>query len=75
MAWPIGMMFSFINVTEVLKNIIGWRSESRDRVLVIAGENDKLMGVALMQRMAVDYRQAFVKFVRGLLFAVIQVRN
>jgi hypothetical protein len=67
MAWPIGMMFSFINVTTVLKNIVGWKGENGDRILVIAGEKDKLMGVTLMQRLAADYRLAFTKSIGALL--------
>jgi hypothetical protein len=66
LVWPLGMMFSFVNVENVLRNILGWSHETKERILVIAGENDALMGVELMRNMAADYRQQFIKFMRSL---------
>ena len=66
LVWPLGMMFSFVNVGKVLRNIVGWKGEKAQRVLVIAGEKDTLMGVHLMRRMAADYRQQFVIFAKNL---------
>lgn len=57
--WPLGMMFSFVNVRNVLGNLIGWGSVLKQRVLVIAGSKDTLMGVVLMRRMAERYRKEF----------------
>lgn len=53
---PLGMMFSFVNVGNVLRYVVGWKDGRQERILVIAGEKDTLMGVHLMQRMAADYR-------------------
>jgi hypothetical protein len=57
LVWPMGMMFAFVNVRNVLKSIVGWKDEGQRRVLVIAGEKDTLMGIELMRQMAADYRQ------------------
>ncbi|KAH8592069.1 Alpha/Beta hydrolase protein [Bisporella sp. PMI_857] len=57
MLWPLQMMFPFVNIRNVLKNIVGWGNESKQRrLLVIAGEKDNLMGVRLMEKMAALYR-------------------
>jgi pimeloyl-ACP methyl ester carboxylesterase len=58
--WPLQMMFSFVNVQNVLKSIFGWEREG-SRLLVIAGDNDTLMGVPLMRKMAAAYRSALSK--------------
>lgn len=36
LVWPMGMMFAFVNVRNVLKSIVGWKDEGQRRVLVIA---------------------------------------
>jgi pimeloyl-ACP methyl ester carboxylesterase len=56
--WPLGMMFKFVDVRKVLESIVGWKDDKSWRVLVIAGEKDRLMGVSLMERMAAMYRAA-----------------
>ena len=66
--WPLNMMFPFINVRNVLKNILGWNGNGQQRLMVIAGEKDTLMGVTLMRRMAASYRQGFISLVRKLFF-------
>jgi hypothetical protein len=66
LVWPLGMMFSFVNVGNVLKSVVGWRDERQARVLIIAGEKDTLMGVGLMRKMAADYRQQFISFAKSL---------
>jgi hypothetical protein len=63
--WPLGMMLPFVNTRNVLKNIVGWGlTPVKDRVLVLAGSKDTLMGVKLMRRMAQDYRKAFGMLVK-----------
>lgn len=62
--WPLGMMFPFVNTRNVLKNLLGWSTASKERVLVLAGSEDALMGVKLMLRMAKHYRKAFTVLVR-----------
>lgn len=54
--WPLQMMFKFVDVGRVLRNVMGWRGLRKERVPIIAGEKDTLMGVPLMRRMAADYR-------------------
>lgn len=46
---PLGMIFSFVEMKKVLRNVLGWESDSA-RVLIIAGGNDTLVGVTLMQK-------------------------
>jgi hypothetical protein len=65
LVWPLGMMFRFVDVTEVLKGIVGWKDKKQQRILVIAGEKDTLMGVELMRRMAADYRQRFITLAKS----------
>ncbi|KAN0110963.1 alpha/beta-hydrolase [Hyaloscypha variabilis] len=65
LVWPLGMMLSFVDVAKVLKGIVGWKDEKQQRVLVIAGEKDTLMGVELMRRMAADYRQRFITLAKS----------
>jgi pimeloyl-ACP methyl ester carboxylesterase len=55
MGWPVGMMNRFTNVSNILQNIQGLGS-SAARIMVMAGTEDKLMGVKLMQDMAGEYR-------------------
>jgi hypothetical protein len=69
LVWPLNMMLSFVNVRNVLKNILGWGNEhGQQRLMMIAGERDTLMGVTLMRRMAASYRQGFVSLARKLFF-------
>lgn len=62
MLFPLGMMLPFVNIRSVLGNIVGWTGSNRSRLLVIAGEKDKLMGVSLMQKMASRYRNLMYNF-------------
>lgn len=62
--WPLGMMLPFVNTGNVLKNILGWGAATKERVFVLAGSADTLMGVKLMRRMAQHYRKAFGKLVK-----------
>lgn len=59
MLLPLGMMFTFANPKRILQNILGWKKDDNQaRLLVIAGEKDKLMSVGIMQRFAVGLRGA-----------------
>ncbi|RDB20930.1 hypothetical protein Hypma_011950 [Hypsizygus marmoreus] len=62
--WPLGMMFPFVNVRNVLRNIVGWAAPLKTRLFVVSGSKDTLMGVVLMRRMTEQYRQAFVALIR-----------
>ncbi|KAF5378583.1 hypothetical protein D9615_007102 [Tricholomella constricta] len=62
--WPLGMMLPFVNVRNVLRNVLGWGSAASARVLVVAGGKDALMGVVLMQRMAEQFKSGFATLVR-----------
>jgi len=58
--WPLDMMKrDFVNVKTVLGNIRD--CSSGERVLVLAGGEDKLMGVKLMQQMANTYRAGHLR--------------
>ena len=66
MIWPLSQMLPFVNVKNVLKNIIGWKEKTNHpRLFVIAGDLDTLMGVTLMQRMATVYRKALTTMLPG----------
>jgi hypothetical protein len=66
LVWLMGMMFSFVDVENVMENIVGWSNERQERISVIAGEKDTLMGIELMRQMAAEYRQAFINFAKNL---------
>jgi pimeloyl-ACP methyl ester carboxylesterase len=55
LAWAFGMMKRFTDVPCILRNIQGWGT-SPSRIMVMAGAEDKLMGVKLMEDMAREYR-------------------
>ncbi|KAH7370090.1 Alpha/Beta hydrolase protein [Rhexocercosporidium sp. MPI-PUGE-AT-0058] len=57
MLWPLSMMFRFVDVGRVVRSITGW-GKGGMRLLVIAGEKDRLMDVELMRQMAAEYRVA-----------------
>lgn len=59
MLFPLGMMFPFVNIRRVLGNIVGWTGSNNARILVVAAEKDKLMGVSLMEKLAARYRYYF----------------
>lgn len=59
MLWPLGQMFTFANPRKILKNILGWeKDQDQMRILVIAGEKDRLMSVSIMERLARGLRKA-----------------
>jgi hypothetical protein len=63
LAWPLGMMKRFTHVPSILQNIQGW-GISPSRIMIMAGTEDKLMGVKLMKDMAEEYREG-VKTLSG----------
>jgi pimeloyl-ACP methyl ester carboxylesterase len=63
LAWPVGMMWKFVDTARVASAIVGWgRGRGHTRVLIIAGGEDKLISLEIMQRVAEEYRLA----VRGM---------
>ena len=50
------MVRSFLSFPRVVQNITGWNRG--DRVCVVAGTEDKLMGVALMEKLSGCFREA-----------------
>jgi hypothetical protein len=54
------MMKRFTDVPCILRNIQGWGT-SQSRIMVMAGTEDKLMGVKLMEDMAREYRYGIEK--------------
>lgn len=59
--WPIGMLQPFANVHNILQGIVSWGTS--DRLMILGGENDKLMTMSIMHKVADAYRPAF----RGLI--------
>lgn len=59
LSWPSGMMFPFVSCSRVLTNLLASSTtlapNKRTPLLVIAGQQDTLMGVPLMRRMAHMY--------------------
>ncbi|KAG9236156.1 Alpha/Beta hydrolase protein [Amylocarpus encephaloides] len=60
MVWPLGFMLPLAKVHRVVRAIIGWKNNGT-RLLVVAGEKDKLMALPIMQKLAVTYREAIRK--------------
>ena len=56
-SWPIGMLQPFVNVHNILQGIVGWGTS--DRLMTLGGENDKLMTMSVMHKVADAYRSAF----------------
>jgi hypothetical protein len=66
--WPIEMMGrSWVNGGKVVQSLREWREGEGEgsRVMIMAGDEDKLMGVQLMKDMARDYRQEVRTLVKG----------
>jgi hypothetical protein len=62
--WPIGMLRPFVNVKNILQQISGWGSLSTsERVMVLAGGEDKLMTRSIMHAMADAYRSGLKELV------------
>ena len=53
---PLFMMRSFLSFPHVVQNITG--SNRGDHICVVAGTEDKLMGVALMEKLSGCFREA-----------------
>ncbi|KAI0403434.1 Alpha/Beta hydrolase protein [Xylaria palmicola] len=60
--WALGMMFRFVDPRKVLLNITGWGAG--DRVLIMAGTEEKLMTRPVQEKNAETYRTAFAELVR-----------
>ncbi|KAI3340532.1 Alpha/Beta hydrolase protein [Ustulina deusta] len=56
--WPIGMIFRFVDPKKVLQNITGWGA-GKNRVLIMAGIEEKLMTKPVQEKAADTYRTAF----------------
>ena len=59
MWWPLYMMRSFVSFPRIGQNITGWNRGCR--ICVVAGTQDKLMGVVLMEKLAGCFRTAVKK--------------
>ncbi|QDS73337.1 hypothetical protein FKW77_006648 [Venturia effusa] len=55
--WPNGMLFRFVNFQNVLKRISGKGHGSR--ILILAGERDRLVSLDIAKREAEEYRSVF----------------
>ncbi|TFK62566.1 alpha/beta-hydrolase [Pluteus cervinus] len=71
MFWPLSMRRQFVDPVKVIKNLLGtWADERKlrgnktagqsGRILVVAGEGDKLMTLDLMTKLAEWYRAALI---------------
>jgi hypothetical protein len=61
MLWPLGQMLKFAKVENILKSIVGWDRGNGPRVLVVAGEKDRLMTGDVMKKLAEGYEDAMVR--------------
>lgn len=61
--WPLGMLRPFADPRKVLQSITGWGSSNTkaagERVLIMAGEGDKLMTRSVQEKAALTFRTAF----------------
>ncbi|KAI1174988.1 Alpha/Beta hydrolase protein [Nemania sp. FL0916] len=60
--WPLGMLFQFVDPKKALLNIKGWGVGNR--LLIMAGTEDKLMTKPIQKQSAETYRTAFSELVR-----------
>lgn len=60
-AWPMGQNFRFGTFRNILQRIVGWGMGQR--ILVLAGEDDRLVDLSVAQREVQEARQAFVDLV------------
>lgn len=60
--WPLGMMYRFVNPKDVILNIAGWGN--RNRMLIMAGTEEKLMTRPVQEKMAETYRTVFSQLIR-----------
>jgi hypothetical protein len=56
--WPIGMMKPFVNDQKIVGQISSWGS-SRQGILVLGGEVDKIMRQPIMEDLAEMYRKTY----------------
>ncbi len=61
--WPLGMIFRFVDPKKVLQNITGWGA-GKNRVLIMAGIEEKLMTKPVQEKAADTYRTAFSELVQ-----------
>ncbi|EKG10760.1 Mitochondrial substrate/solute carrier [Macrophomina phaseolina MS6] len=62
LVWPNQMMRRLVDPKRVLSNLVR-RENGGQKVLIVAGKRDKLMGTRLMQEMAAEYREAYRELV------------
>lgn len=64
--WPNQMMRRLVDPQRVLRNLVGWGGGgvAQQKVLVVAGKRDVLMGTRLMEEMVAEYRGAYGELVR-----------
>lgn len=60
--WPLGMLFRFTDPKKILRQITGWGTSNR--VLIMAGTEEKLMTRPVQEKTADTYRTAFSELVR-----------
>lgn len=60
-AWPMGQNFRFGTFEKILQRIHGWGMGQR--LLVLAGENDRLVDLSVTQREVDEAREAFMNLV------------
>ncbi len=61
--WAIGMLLPFVDPKKLLLNISGWGTT--DRLLIMAGTEDKLLTRSVQEKSAKVYRTAFSQLVEG----------
>lgn len=58
--WPFSMMKPFAHADKVMTSVSGWGgADGPNRVLVLTGDEDKLMTKSIMESLASKYRDAF----------------
>ncbi|KAI1439053.1 alpha/beta-hydrolase [Xylaria sp. CBS 124048] len=60
--WAMGMTFRFANPKDVLRNIRGWTTGNR--IMIMAGTEEKLMTKSVQEKSAETYRTAFSELLR-----------
>jgi pimeloyl-ACP methyl ester carboxylesterase len=62
-AWPMGQNFRFANFYSILQRIAGWGMGQR--MLVLAGEKDRLVDLNVAEREVREARKAFIDLVNA----------
>lgn len=60
--WALGMMKPFVDGEKILRQISGWGSGQR--IMVLAGELDKIMRLPIMEDLAQSYRTRYSSMVQ-----------